>query len=62
MAIITIKFRNAEARTIRAFLATYYGKNKNTSIETLAKRAIRDIVAIQAQRELDEAMRKVETE
>lgn len=62
MTTITIKFRDDEARVVKGFLQAYYGKNKNTSIETLAKQAIRDIVAKQAQVELDEAMKKVEAE
>jgi hypothetical protein len=62
MTKITIKFRDDEARAAKLFLQAYYGKNKNTSLETLAKMAIRQVVAVQAQKELYEAMKKVEAE
>jgi len=62
MTTITIEFRDDEARAAKLFLQAYYKKSKNTSFETLAKQAIRDIVAKQAQIELDEAMKKVEAE
>lgn len=57
MAQITIKFRDDEARTIKAFLCQRYRMNKNTGLETLCKIAIRQEVAAEAQKELDEAER-----
>ena len=59
---ICIRFREDEARAVRLFLADYYGKNKNTALATLAKMAIRTVVAIQAQKELDEAIIEVRSE
>lgn len=51
---IEIKFRDTEARAIRLYLAEYFNQSKQTSLETLAKMAIRRIAAEQAEKELKE--------
>lgn len=52
---IEIRFRSDEARAIQSFLAQRYGKRKDTDLATLAKIAIRQEVAMEAKKELDEA-------
>lgn len=47
----TIKFRDIEARAAHAYLKAYY--SSRAGFEQLAKQAIRDIVAEQAQNELN---------
>ncbi len=56
---IEISFKDDEARAIRSYLAQRYGKRKDTNLATLAKIAIRQEVAMEAKKELDEAREKV---
>jgi len=59
METITIKITDRDARVIAGFLRAAYGKNKNTSLNTLCEIAIRTEVAKQAQKELDEAEKEL---